>query len=297
MADYRPNWMAFVLYVGPQSFLGSNIIAGSQVMVTPDGKGSTQQTTSTIDVSCCKRGAVLTQSHVQPDGSIIAYTFNPATQNDWNRALAAWQQQLVATHQQQLAAANRQKVLKSLTDQLDSNVTDMKNTGIPKDLDDMRAALKDEHKALDKMQTDLAKEKQDAAVSPMTCQQAHGTVSYDYNGTLSYDLNGTLSYAQNSFQTADADLKSRLANSQKLVTDAQGAIGQLDPTNWGGTSVAQGYLESARSNLATYQGVVASAQKEQPGLEADHAEVAKQAKSLMDQGKGVMDGASAAARC
>ena len=105
MADYRPNWMAFILYVGPQTVLGSSIVAGSQVTVTPDGRGGTQQTTSTVDVSCCKQGTLLTQSHIQPDGSIAAYSYKPATQNDWNRALAQWQQQLAASYQQGLASS------------------------------------------------------------------------------------------------------------------------------------------------------------------------------------------------
>lgn len=115
MADYRPNWMGFVLYIGPQSFLGSTIVAGTEIIVTPDGRGGTRQATSTIDVSCCKLGTVLTVSQVQSDGSIVEYTFRPATQNDWNRALAAWQQDLASAYasQQQAAAENASSALQS----------------------------------------------------------------------------------------------------------------------------------------------------------------------------------------
>jgi hypothetical protein len=287
---------------------------GLEIIVTPTSQGSTQQTQQDFNLSCggrpCTLGQSFTTPITQPDGSLFQVQFKPATQDDWNRLIAEWQSSLGATYraQQQALAQARQaqadaKARADAQSQIDreakqlmDDVATIVKTGIPDDLVSANSVLKSQGQTLQRMQSDLAKEQQDAAVRPMTYQQANGTVYQDYNGTLYQDYNGTLYQQQSQLSNVLSGLQSRIDNGHKSIAAIQQELQDLDSAQKNGFRVTTDFT-AASSALASYQATVASAEKQIPGFRTQQDSIKQQAADLMSQGQSVLKAAVAACKC
>jgi hypothetical protein len=82
LADYRPNWIAFVTS------------DGAEVIVQPDGLGSTRATQEKMSVAGHAPGDTILVTSPTGTGAIQTAVYKPATQNQFNSLLAQWQQEL-----------------------------------------------------------------------------------------------------------------------------------------------------------------------------------------------------------
>ena len=305
VADNRPYEILYLTLTQPGTGL-----SGSLTIVTPDGKGSTKAKTQEIsgimdgthlDLKSYalhfdgnRTGSTLLLSISTTTGDRITYHFMPTTEDVFNKMLSEWRRTLSESYAREVrentARSLEQDNISKLSDELGSDIQNIKNTGISSDLSNMEYAIKDQKIAVEQIKGDFAALKNDAEVVPMTCQQAYQVVGHDYSQTLGHDFNSVLGNSVSVYQNAKKHLKDRLVNAPTVAGKATKEAATLQQA----VHVSKYPLperivnpHDAMESVARYQALASDAQSRMPKLQMEVDNIVEQAKALMVDAKSI----------
>jgi hypothetical protein len=313
--DNRPHELLFLTLT--QS---GHQLSGALTITAPDGKGSTAASVADVTGSIeggnidLKAGG-LHLNGTQQVGAIVltapsttgyrvTFRYKPTTEDDFNKLLTIWRQNLSMAHSAEAKDAAAQRAendnIKALSRELTTDVGNVRDTGIPYELAQMETGTKEQKAALAQIQKDLEALKREAEVRPMTRYQACQTVQYAFRQTMTYSYINTLGYAVKTYREGRAKLEKRLANSPeiaaKLTRDADALQQALRLAKYTvQTNVAS--VDGARAELSKYRALGADAQARIPILQATVDNLIAEAKALMEEGNVIATEVSQRANC
>lgn len=257
-------------------------------------------------------GANIVLTWPTDSGSVAVVKGTPTTERQFNETLTVWRAELDANYKKRISAEataraqeeawqNAGKAVVHSASKLSDDIESLRAQvqEINQTLSSLRRMASNEQTVLENMHKHLDIEKNHAAVRPMTCYQANGTVAYDYNGTLSYDFNGSLNYERMQFGPASKKLDALLSGVSASVEQSQRDRRALDaaiavPHPKQTINAKPGDEEGPIATLLT---TAAAAQKEFGTLKATDATILNTATGYMTEGKSIMESAQALVKC
>ena len=297
-----------------------NMLSGSLTITTADSNGGTKAAVqdlvgsfdgSSIDLKSDvmhlngnQKGNAIFLSVSSTSGYRITYNFVAMNEDGYNKMLTDWRQSLAVTHTHDVNVAASKEYeenwITGLSKKLTTDISNIKNTGISADLSDIENAIGDQRIALQQMKTDMGALKEDAAVTPMTCNQAYQTIERDYSQTLGYDFHQTLGYSVAMYANASERLSNRLVNvplvvdeTTKDATTLQNAL-RISRIQLPASDV---HPKDAKEQIVAYQKLASNAQARLPVLRIESNQVIEEAKALLAEGENIVHKAQSSVAC
>lgn len=315
MADFRPEGMMYLMLTQTQE-----VVSGSLMVVSPDSKGGTESQTVPLHgvadrdaitmtvkrlfgdsmVSGRTQGEQIVLMFPSKSGFISTVTFVPASESEFNMILTDWRKQLASTYGETQRIKVQQDRQQKLARALAADVTAIKHTRIPGDLNDVKQALASERSALRELEGRLTHLKRLAAVRPMTCYHARSTVGYAFRSELMYTYRSVLGYADRQFQDAVKRLEERLSRVENNVARIKHEAQELNQS----IKLTQGALTKLDimpgeelPAIEEYQVIAASVRKELQTLKLENERILNRAKEIVREGRAVMEKAQSLITC
>jgi len=314
MADSRPREILYMTLAQAQDRLNGNFS-----VVSPNGRGGIENTTFSLEglngkdnftltakepgffgktllLSGHKEGNKLLVTIPTPNGVPTTITLSPSTEASVNTTLTTWQAEISASYTKlrELQAEQdfERNEFNKLTSALNEEIRGIKQTGIPQDAANAKAALLAENKGIQKIRQSSDKLKSDAAVRPMTCYQAEQRVRYDFEQGMQYHWEQSFKYGREQLARSITALRSRIEYGEK-------AISKLSILSENSRRFSENYpsrqpainqqLAQAAPAKSQYIALLDTTKKDIKSWESEDTENVALATQLMKEGRSITD--------